>query len=198
MSPTVWAALIQGGLTVFAALIAVWGVSRQVSNWRHEVPGRRKIEIAEQCLVAADAQKGLIEHYRDKVIEGMDLYIDPEGAADRQMEHEDGALYWVRLEGEIEYAAVEVAHGYVKLKAATELAEVYFADSQWGLSGGLGKMRSAGTLVSSRRGEFFDGPANQERRRSVRSLMEPPNGIGSSREYQDDIAIGLYRRALQP
>lgn len=50
LADEVLAAIIQGGCTVAAAGMAVIAARAGLNAWREEAPGRRRLELAEQCL----------------------------------------------------------------------------------------------------------------------------------------------------
>lgn len=182
-------------MTLGAALIAVRGVGRQIGNWRHEVPGRRRLEIAENCLTAALEQKRLIEIYRDTVVEAMDLVLFPERAVSRMLEHEEESGYWERLEREIEESGAAVWRGYATLRTTTNLASIYFTGS---IEGALHKMRDAGAIVGSRYDKFFNELKNEEveERSRERELLVVPAHLNSDIRPQEETAVQMYSKVL--
>jgi hypothetical protein len=193
MAAVVWAALVQGALTLGAAYIAVQGVGRQIGNWRHEVPGRRKIEIAEDCMIAALAQQRLVKQYSAAIRDGMTLQLNPRLITERLLEHEDEALFWERIEDAIDLQVKEVREGLTNLEHHSEIAEVYFNEP---IRGAFSKMRDAGQLISYRHRQFLETSSPEDRQQHF-EWLNLPFTAGSTVTAQEDVSIALYRAVLR-
>jgi hypothetical protein len=196
MAPVVWAALIQGSMTLSAAGLAVWGVSRQIGNWRHEAPGRRKIEVGEKCLSAAAAQRARIVAYKAKILEVVDLGADSESrqVTERMMEHEDPATYWERLQSEITTAAGTVGGGLGELESASDLAEIYYGSL---VALGLKEMRIAGSNMGELHYEVVNSRISDGRAAQLRSVLTRGDRREGTLLSMEAIAMSTYRLAIK-
>lgn len=189
MAPAVWAALIQGGMTLGAAGIAVWGVTRQIGNWRHETRGRRKIEIAEKCLAAAISQARLLQKFRVAVEEGMDLQLHPEAVAHKRLGDEDVNLHQTRISLTIRDLKSEISAGYAELRSLSDLASIYFSE---GLRGAIESYELAAFDISFLEDGFFSLKASAEQRQFCWEELRKRHLFG------DPVWLEKYRAALQP
>lgn len=67
MAYEIAAAIIQGVCTIFAGGIAGSIAAKGIDSWRREAPGRRRVELAEQCLVKAFETKRAISSFEFKL-----------------------------------------------------------------------------------------------------------------------------------
>lgn len=126
MAYEVVAAIIQGVCTIAAGAIAGRVAAKGIDAWRREAPGRRRVELAEQCLVKAFETKRAVMAFESKLVNFIDRDLG-EQAGDgyrlasyfKSREHREEIL-------KNEQHAVNIM--FSDLNNLTDLAALYFGD----------------------------------------------------------------------
>jgi hypothetical protein len=118
MAESLWSAIIAALGTISAASIAGLVVIKGARNWQREVPGRRRIEVAEECLSAAYNHQTIIKDYRQQAL----LWINNMANGNTRLKKEDHDHIFERLDQQ----AKAVTESYERLLHTTHLAQIYF------------------------------------------------------------------------
>lgn len=111
-------AAIQGVCTIIAARFAVKGALAGLENWKREIPGRRRLEVAESCLASAYSVHGEISNYAYKVERFMGDDIRLGVDLPREERQSTAERLWALRES--------LNTDLNKLRQITTIADVYF------------------------------------------------------------------------
>lgn len=114
------AAIIQGVCTIAAAGLAVQAARASLSAWRKEAPGRRRLELAEQCLGSAYGVHTQIISYSSSITHFMldELKLNV-GMSDEERR---------KRKQSFNDSGTRVQQELVALRAITRITSVYFGN----------------------------------------------------------------------
>lgn len=177
-----------------AAVVAVKAATKGLENWKREAPGRRRLEVAEQCLVQAYATRDSIMDFAFAVDSHIsyDLRFEEEMPRDeRTSRHSE-----LRLVSEASRSKLD------ELQATTRLAQLYFSDE---LKYALHAMKEHRRFVNDVNREYisFDDFSEDRRIKEKKAvLLKLQPSIGTE-TYDADIeryaaSVRMYEAILRP
>lgn len=123
--------IIQGACTIAAAGIAVRGALVGLRNWQMEIPGKRRLELAESCLSLAYKLQFQIAAYGSSIV----FHIVYDYKEEHKFTLERRRDRRVSIHEEREAIIKELGD----LSSLTRLADVYFDEGLYGADQGLRK-----------------------------------------------------------